>query len=79
MRVIEVLGTGCSDCLKLELVAARAAEQAGVEADVRQVTDRRRIEAYGVFAPPGLVIDGIVASAGRVPSAAEIAEWLLAA
>lgn len=79
MKVIEVLGPSCGDCLKLELVAACAAAVAGVEVEVRKVTDDRGIRAYGVTDTPGLVIDGTVASTGRVPSAAEIATWLLAA
>ena len=77
MHVIEVLGPSCSDCLKLELAAARAAREAGVEAEIRKVTDDLRIRAYGVTSTPGLVIDGIVASTGRVPTSTEIAGWLL--
>jgi small redox-active disulfide protein 2 len=79
MHVIEVLGTGCSDCLKLGLAVARAAEQLGMRVDIRQVTDVRRIEAYGVLTPPGLAIDGMLASTGRVPPVTEIAGWLRAA
>ncbi len=79
MHVIEVLGTGCSNCLKLELAAARAAERIGIPVDIRQVTDQRQINRYGVPNPPGLVIDGVLASTGRVPSESEIAEWLRAA
>ncbi len=79
MHVVEVLGTGCSNCLKLELAAARAAQRAGVPVDVRQVTDQRQIDRYGVLDPPGLVIDGGLASTGRVPSESEIAGWLRAA
>lgn len=79
MKVIEVLGPSCGECLKLELAAARAAAEAGVEVEVRKITDDRRIRAYGVTSTPGLVIDGTVASTGRVPSVAEIARWLLAA
>ena len=79
MRVIKVLGSGCADCLKLELAAAKAAQQAGIRADIRKVTDERRVRAYGIVNPPGLVIDGTVASEGRVPSPREIAGWLRAA
>jgi small redox-active disulfide protein 2 len=77
MHVIEVLGPSCSDCLKLELAAARAVAETGIEAEIRKVTDDRGIRAYGVTSTPGLVIDGTVASTGRVPSSAEIAGWLL--
>ena len=46
-------------------------------APVIKVTDYREIAAYGVMHTPGLVIDGKVVSTGRVPSAGDIAEWLI--
>ena len=49
---------------------------AGVEAEVLHVTDHREIMAHGVLSTPGLVIDGKVVSAGRIPSAGDIAVWL---
>jgi hypothetical protein len=51
---------------------------AGVEAEVVKVTDYGEIASRGVLSTPGLVIDGEVRSAGRIPSAGDIAEWLLA-
>jgi small redox-active disulfide protein 2 len=76
MRTIEILGPGCANCLRLELVAAEAVQRAGVEAEIRKISDYRQIVAYGVMSTPGLVIDGTVASAGRIPSVDEIAAWL---
>lgn len=76
---IEVLGPGCSNCLRLELEAAKAVQKAGIEAEIRKITDPREILRYGVLSTPGLVIDGVVASTGRIPSAEEIVGWLSAA
>ena len=76
MRTIEVLGPGCSNCIRLEKNAREAIMMAGVDAEVVHVTDYRQIAARGVLATPGLVIDGRVVSTGRVPSAGDIAEWL---
>jgi small redox-active disulfide protein 2 len=76
MRVIEVLGPGCANCQRLEANAREAIGLAGVEAKVEKVTDYGRILAYGVMSTPGLVIDGKVVSAGRIPSAGDISEWL---
>lgn len=76
MRVIEVLGPGCSNCRRLEQAAYEAVGIAGIEAEVVEVTDVAEIAARGVFNTPGLVIDGRVVSTGRVPSASDIANWL---
>jgi small redox-active disulfide protein 2 len=76
MHVIEVLGSGCSNCQRLEQNAREAAVMAGVEADVRHVTDPAEIVGRGVMSTPGLIIDGSLRSYGRVPSAGDIAVWL---
>ena len=79
MVKIEVLGHGCANCQKLEANARDAVGMAGVQAEVVKVADDAAIAAYGVMTTPGLVIDGEVKSAGRIPSAGDIAEWLAAA
>jgi hypothetical protein len=52
---------------------------AGIEASIVKVSDDREIAARGVLQTPGLVIDGRVVSTGRVPSAGDIAQWLVSA
>lgn len=76
MHVIEVLGSGCNNCRRLEANARDAAVMTGVEADVRHVTDPAEIVGRGVMSTPGLAIDGTLVSFGRVPSATDIAGWL---
>jgi small redox-active disulfide protein 2 len=76
MRTIEVLGSGCPNCHRLEANAREAVAMVGVEAEVRHVTDPREIVSRGVMSTPGLVIDGVVVSMGRIPSAGDIAVWL---
>ena len=76
MRTIEVLGSGCANCNRLEANAREAVIMAGVDAEVLHVTDPREIVGRGVMSTPGLVIDGRVVSAGRIPSAGDIAVWL---
>ena len=76
MVTIEVLGHGCANCQRLEEHAREAVTMAGVEASIVKVSDDREIAARGVLQTPGLVIDGKVVSAGRVPSAGDIAVWL---
>ena len=76
MKRIEVLGSGCNNCVRLEKNAREAIAIAGVEAEDIKVTDYAEIMAYGIMSTPGLVIDGKVVSYGRVPSAGDIAAWL---
>ena len=78
MRRIEVLGPGCYTCYLLEQAVREAVALAGVEAEVVKVTDYGRILARGVIHTRGLVIDGGVVSAGRIPTRTAIAAWLTA-
>jgi len=48
-----------------------------VEADIEHITDYKAIMSYGVMATPGLVINGAVRVAGRVPSKAEVTSWVV--
>lgn len=76
MRIIEVLGPGCANCRRVEANAREALALAGVEAEIRHVTDPREIVAHGILSTPGLVIDGVIRSYGRIPSSGDIAAWL---
>jgi small redox-active disulfide protein 2 len=69
---IEVLGSGCPNCKKLEKNVKKALEDKGMEAEIEKVTDIAKIMEHGVMSTPALVIDGKVASSGRVLSPAEI-------
>jgi small redox-active disulfide protein 2 len=76
VKKIEVLGSGCENCRRLEAAVREAVTATGVEAEIVKVTDYAQIAAHGVMSTPGLVIDGKVVSTGRVPSAGSIAGWL---
>jgi small redox-active disulfide protein 2 len=78
MKVIEVLGPGCANCQRLERIAGEAVAVAGVIAEIRHITDYAEIAQRGLMSTPGLVIDGVVRSYGRVPSVDEVAGWLRA-
>jgi small redox-active disulfide protein 2 len=73
---IEILGTGCPKCKKLEENARKAAEKTRTKAEIVKVTDVGKIIEYGVMSTPTLVIDGKVKSSGRIPDVEEIEKWL---
>ena len=76
MLTINVLGSGCANCKKLEESARAAIVTLGVEARVEKVSDIADIMSYTVISTPGLVINEKVVSSGRLPSTAEITTWL---
>jgi len=78
MTTVKILGTGCANCRKLEAMAREAAASARVDAEFVKVTDIDAILAYDVLATPGLVINEKVVSSGRIPTQAEIRQWLSA-
>jgi small redox-active disulfide protein 2 len=73
---IQVLGSGCENCHKVEALAKQAAAQLGVDAQVELVTDMQTIMRYGVMSTPGIVIDGQVVSTGRVPALSQVTTML---
>jgi small redox-active disulfide protein 2 len=76
VHVVEVLGPGCQKCQYVEKIVREVVERAGVEAEIRHVTDYGEIAQRGVLSTPGLVIDGVVVLAGRVPTREQVAGWL---
>lgn len=79
MLKIKILGPGCRNCQNLEALARRVAQENDIEAEFEHVTERAEILSYHILATPGLVVNGKVVSAGRIPSDEDVASWLKAA
>ena len=69
---IEILGTGCPNCIRLEENTKKALEETGKKAELVKVTEIPNIMSYGIMSTPALVIDGEVKSYGKVNSIEEI-------
>jgi len=73
---VKILGSGCANCKKLEALVKEVAVEKDLEATFQKVTDYKDIMSYGIMHTPGLVVNGKLLSAGRIPSKQEIATWL---
>ena len=73
---IKILGKGCPKCKRLEELAREAAAELGAAVTFTKVKDMDEILSYDISSTPGLVIDGKVRSAGRIPRKEEIAAWI---
>lgn len=79
MLTIKVLGPGCANCKKLEMLTHQAINSLGVDCVIVKVTDYNEIVSYPIVSTPGLVINEQVVCSGRVPSQAEITTWITSA
>lgn len=77
---LEILGTGCAKCAKLEEVTRAAVRDLGLDdVDIAKVEDIPTIMQYGVMMTPALVVDGEVVVSGKVPSLAEVTSLITTA
>lgn len=76
---IKILGTGCANCNRLEALVREVVGELAIPAEIEKVTDYKEIMRYGIMATPGLVIDGAVKSAGRIPAKADVVQWVITA
>lgn len=81
MLWIKVLGPGCPNCERVEQHARQAVDQLRetrpmLEAMVEKVTDPERYLDYGLVSTPGLVVNEVLVSSGRIPTPSRIAAWL---
>ena len=76
---IKVLGPGCINCYRVRDIVVRALEELEIEATVQHVSDRREFLKYGLLFTPGLVINDKLVCGGRIPTKAEVKDWITAA
>lgn len=78
---IEILGTGCYNCIKLENLINQVLKEMGkTGVELARVSDERRIRKFiPLDEVPGLVIDGNLVSTRIVPEKETLARWLSAA
>lgn len=73
---IKILGTGCTNCKKLEANAKEAVKELNLEAKVTKVEDIKDIMKYGVMRTPALVINEKVKMYGKVSTVSDIKKYI---
>jgi len=76
MKRILILGTGCPKCKTLAANTEAAARELGIEVSIEKVEKIAEIMKFGIMTTPGLVVDGVVRSAGKLLSVEEIKKHL---
>ncbi|MEN8171330.1 MAG: thioredoxin family protein [Chloroflexota bacterium] len=74
--MIKVLGSGCANCKRVEQISRKVVDQLSVDAEIIKVTDPNQYIDYGVLSTPGLVINDVTVSTGRIPSLAEVTSFV---
>lgn len=65
---MQVVGSGCSNCHKLEALCKEVIEEEALEAQIDKVTDVSKFALLGVFMTPGLIVNNEVVSSGKIPN-----------
>jgi small redox-active disulfide protein 2 len=74
--VIKILGTGCSNCKKLEVNVKQAVQKLGIKAEIVKVKEIKEIMQYGVMSTPALAINEKIKCYGKVATVAEVIKFI---
>ena len=76
---IKVLGPGCARCHQLEQTTREVIKELGIDAEIEDVKDVKKIMEYPILTTPGLVIDEKLVCSGRVPTKVEVITYITTA
>jgi len=76
---IKVLGPGCARCHQLEQTTKEVVKDLGIDAEIEEVKDIKKIMEYPILTTPGLVINEKLVVSGRVPSKSEVITFITTA
>lgn len=74
--VIQIAGPVCELCDQALRQVEQVISAHGLDQAVEQITDFDEIVALKVYAVPGIIVDGVLKSVGRIPDQDELARWL---
>ena len=73
---IKVLGPGCPKCHQLEKTMKDVIKELGIDAEIEEVKDIKKIMQYPILTTPGLVINEELVCSGKVPTKSEISKFI---
>lgn len=76
MLKIQVVGSGCPNCQRLEALCREVVSENQMDAEIEKITDFHQFADLGVMMTPGLLVNGKVVSMGKIPVKATIKNWL---
>lgn len=74
---IKVLGPGCARCHQVGQTAREVVNELAIDASIEEVKDMKRIMEYPILTTPGLVINEELVCSGRIPSKAEVTQFII--
>jgi len=75
-KQVKILGTGCAKCQQMMSVVQEVVAEHGLEVSIEKIEDIETIMEMNVMTTPALLVDGVVAIAGRIPSKQETLDFL---
>jgi small redox-active disulfide protein 2 len=79
MLNIKVVGGGCPNCQKLEALCKEVVNEQNLDAAIEKVTDFTMFADLGVMITPGLIVNDVVLSQGKIPVKSTLARWIVEA
>ena len=73
---VQILGSGCTNCKRLEANAREAVADLGIPAEIEKISEMQKIVEMGVMMTPALALDGVMKSSGRVLNKDQIIQIL---
>ncbi len=78
--MIEVCGPGCPKCHATADNIRKALKELGLkegeDVALTEIKDPKMMAARGVFMTPGVIIDGVKVSEGKIPTPEEARGWI---
>lgn len=73
---IKVLGPGCPRCEEVYKRTTEVLQEMNLTAEVEKIKDIKQIMEYKILATPGLIVNGKVKCAGKIPAKSQIKQWI---